>query len=60
MIKSGGFVVEAAEVLQLLQGGGTPALVICAYFIWKLEARLARIEKAFEMIAQQITIVKKE
>lgn len=52
--------MEAADVLQLLQGGGTPALVICAYFIWKLEARLARIEKAFEMIAQQITIVKKE
>jgi hypothetical protein len=48
--------MEAADVFQLLQGGGTPALVICAYFIWKLEARLARIEKAFEMVAQNITV----
>lgn len=52
--------MEAAEIFQLIQGGGTPALVICAYFIWKLEARLARIEKAFEMIAQHITITVKE
>lgn len=52
--------MEAVEVLQLLQGGGTPALVVCAYFIWKLEARLARIEKAFEMIAQQLTVQIKE
>lgn len=48
--------MESADVFQLLQGGGTPALVICAYFIWKLEARLARIEKAFEMVAQNITV----
>lgn len=52
--------MEAADIMQILQGGGTPALVICAYFIWKLEARLARIEKAFEMIAQQLTIQIKE
>ena len=52
--------MDATEIFQLLQGGGTPALVICAYFIWKLEARLARIEKAFEMIAQHITVVVKE
>lgn len=53
-------VMEAADIFQLLQGGGTPALVICAYFIWKLEARLARIEKAFEMVAQNITVSVKE
>lgn len=52
--------MEAADIMQILQGGGTPALVICAYFIWKLEARLARIEKAFEMVAQQITVTVKE
>jgi hypothetical protein len=49
--------MEASEIFQLIQGGGTPALVICAYFIWKLEARLARIEKAFEMVAANITVV---
>lgn len=52
--------MEFTEVVSLLQTGGTPALVICAYFIWKLEARLARIEKAFEMIAQHITVSIKE
>lgn len=52
--------MELPEVVTLLQSGGTPAVVICAYFIWKLEARLARIEKAFEMIVQQITVSVKE
>lgn len=52
--------MESADIVQLLQGGGTPALVICAYFIWKLEARLARIEKAFEMVAQRFTLDLKE
>ena len=52
--------MESSDIVQMLQGGGTPALVICAYFIWKLEARLARIEKAFEIVAQQITVTVKE
>jgi hypothetical protein len=48
--------MEAAEIVQLIQGGGTPAIVIVAYFIWKLEARLARIEKAFEIVAQHLSL----
>jgi hypothetical protein len=36
------------DLVSLLQSGGTPALVICTYFIYKLESRLARIEKAFD------------
>lgn len=46
--------MEMEEIYKLLQGGGTPALLICTFFIYKLEARLARIEKAFEMIAQRL------
>lgn len=46
--------METADVIQILQGGGTPALLFVVYFIYKLEARLARIEKAFEMIAQKV------
>jgi hypothetical protein len=52
--------VDALELVQLIQGGGTPAIVICAYFIWKLEARLARIEKAFEIAAQHLTVIVKD
>jgi hypothetical protein len=52
--------MEAVEIMQLIQGGGTPALVICAYFIWKLETRLARIEKAFEIAAQHLTVIVKD
>ncbi len=52
--------MEITEVIQLIQGGGTPALVICAYFIWKLETRLARIEKAFEIAAQHLTVIVKD
>lgn len=51
--------MESQDVMQILQGGGTPALVICAYLIWKLEARLARIEKAFEMVADRLLPSKK-
>lgn len=51
---------DIQQIASLLQGGGTPALVICAYFIWKLEARLARIEKAFEIVVQQISVTVKE
>lgn len=46
--------MEFAEIMTVVQGGGTPALIICTYFIYKLEARLARIEKAFEMFAQHL------
>lgn len=46
--------MEMTDVVQILQGGGTPALIICCYFIYRLEARLARIEKAFEMVAQHL------
>lgn len=52
--------MELSEVTTLLQGGGTPAIVVMCYFIWKLESRLARIEKAFEIVAQQITVSVKE
>lgn len=52
--------MDSPDIMQIIQGGGTPALVICAYFIWKLEARLARIEKAFEMVAQHVTTMVKE
>lgn len=52
--------MEAADILQIIQGGGTPAVVLCAYFMWKLETRLARIEKAFEIAAQNITVTVKE
>jgi hypothetical protein len=48
--------MELPEIVSWVQGGGTPALIVCTYFIYKLEARLARIEKAFEMIAQQLQI----
>lgn len=47
--------MESADIIQILQGGGTPALLFVVYFIYKLEARLARIEKAFEMVAQTIS-----
>ena len=50
--------MELSEIISIMQGGGTPALIMCAYLIWKLEARLARIEKAFEMIAQQLMPIK--
>lgn len=52
--------MESSEIVQLLQSGGTPALVIVVYFIWKLESRLARIEKAFEMVMQRITVSVKD
>lgn len=42
------------ELISLIQGGGTPALVICAYFIYRLESRLARIEKAFDTFLQKV------
>jgi hypothetical protein len=37
-----------ADLVSLLQSGGTPALALLCYFIYKLESRLARIEKAFD------------
>lgn len=52
--------MEISDVIPMLQSGGTPALAICAYFIWKLEARLARIEKAFEIAAQHLTVIVKD
>lgn len=36
------------DLVGLLQSGGTPALALLCYFIYKLESRLARIEKAFD------------
>jgi predicted Rossmann-fold nucleotide-binding protein len=49
-----GAVMTIQELFNLLQTGGTPGIVaVCVYFLWKFDVRLARIEKAFEMIAQQ-------
>lgn len=50
--------IDLANISALLQTGGTPALALCTYFIYKLESRLARIEKAFEMVAQKLMLPK--
>lgn len=52
--------MEITEIAKLLDSGGTPAVVVMCYFIYKLEARLARIEKAFEIIAQRLDVSVKE
>jgi hypothetical protein len=44
-----------SELLALMQGGGTPALALLCYFIYKLESRLARIEKAFDTFVTMFT-----
>ncbi len=42
------------QVVSVLQGGGTPAVVLCAIFIYRVESRLARIEKAFDLIVERL------
>jgi hypothetical protein len=44
-----------ADLINLLQSGGTPALALLCYFIYKLESRLARIEKAFDTFVTMFT-----
>jgi len=41
---------EMVEVLKLVQGGGSVALVLAVFFIYKAADRLARIEKALEIL----------
>lgn len=43
----------SADVIGLIKSGGTPALLICVIFIYRVERRLARIEKAFDMLIQR-------
>lgn len=50
----------SSDLIQILQGGGTPALIVCAVFIWRVESRLARIEKAFDMLIEQLLPKQKE
>lgn len=51
--------MEWNEISGILQGGAPPAIAI-VYFVWKLEARLARIEKAFEIVAKNIAVTIKD
>lgn len=44
--------MELEQIVNLLNGG-TPAIAVLIYFIWKLEARLARIEKALDKFLTQ-------
>lgn len=35
-------------------GENTPTLLVLAVLIWRLEARLARIEKAFDILGERL------
>lgn len=41
--------MEIVELFKLLQGGGNLALIISAYWIYRAETRLARIEGALNI-----------
>lgn len=44
---------ELQTLLAALQGGGQAALLVSVYFMWKLEHRMARIEKALDKYMQE-------
>jgi hypothetical protein len=46
--------MDISDIVEILKGGGTPALILCAIFIYRVESRLARIEKAFDMLVSQL------
>lgn len=35
-------------ILQMINGGGNAALIVCTFFIYRASERLARIEKALD------------
>ncbi len=39
---------EAKQFVELVSGSGNAALLVSVYFIWRVERRMARIEKALE------------
>lgn len=40
--------MELKDIASLVNSGGSAALLICTYFIYKASERLARIEKALQ------------
>lgn len=40
---------DFAELVPLLQGGGNLSLVICCYFLWKVERRLTALESTLRV-----------
>lgn len=47
---------ELKTMVEMINGGGNAALLVSVYFIWRLERRLARIEKALERFLPEIKI----
>lgn len=41
---------EFGKVVQLVQGGGNVALLVCVYFIFKAADRLSRIEAMLRFV----------
>lgn len=45
---------EMASIVTLLQGGGNAALIVCVYFIWKVEKRLTALESSLMLFIKLI------
>lgn len=46
--------MELTDLIAMLGGKDTPTLVVLGILIWRLEARLARIEKQFDMFGERL------
>jgi hypothetical protein len=44
---------DLASMLQAVDAGGSAAMLVCVYFIFKCESRLARIEKALDKVLEK-------
>lgn len=47
--------MDIADLLAALaQGGDAPTIFVLAILIWRLEARLARLEKAIDIFGERL------
>lgn len=49
--------ITLKDIAAFVQGGGSLALLVCAYFIMKCSERLARIEKALQLYMDDTTVI---
>ena len=44
---------DIEAITKIMQGGGNAALLVCLYFMWKLNDRLTRIEMVLNLLASK-------
>lgn len=44
---------EIREILSAIDAGGNAALLVAVWFMYKCEARLARIEKVMDVVTKE-------